>query len=71
MDRRDHTRLDWQQWAFEQCELRDTGTRQARRAVDSRVCAMNSGMEIVIWANSTQVNRRGSRIQEAATLKAA
>ena len=63
MDRHAHTRPIWAKWAADQCELRETGTATTRRGGDSWACAMNPGMEIVNWANSTQVNRRGSRIQ--------
>lgn len=64
MARHAHTRPNRQQCGVKQCELREIGTRQTRRAVDSKTCAMKPGMEVVIWANSTRVNRIGPRIQE-------
>jgi hypothetical protein len=64
MDRHAHTRPDWSQWAIEQCELRETVTATTRRAGDSEACAMNSGIEVASWTNSTQVNRSESRIQD-------
>jgi nitrate/TMAO reductase-like tetraheme cytochrome c subunit len=70
MHRHAHPRPHWEQWAVEHRELRESGTRQARRTVDSRACAMNPAMEIVNLANSTQISRRGSRIQDKDTIHA-
>jgi hypothetical protein len=57
------TRPKWRQWPTQHRELRETSTGKTRRVGDSEAWATNSDMEIKIWANSTRVNRRGSRIQ--------